>query len=662
MEKRSFWKSFGVSFRKAWIETRNVVGRTMKSDAKKKENYDVSDEIILDFIRADPILNAAVMVTVDNVVPGIWWEKLEDTDEAEAQVKQAQEFAEMDNWIQRFRNIATNVVAFDDAYQEILGFPKFEGSAILDTTQIQIELGDDGDPKFYKQIIDGKIVARIPAKKIVHYKVNVMGDNDYGRSLIETALFSAAAKRFAEKFNASYFENHKARGVWLFPEKMGKKTYEEIVDLIIEAKKDPQKDLFLKGDGVDYKPFTSGEDMHFIEYLKYVREEIVVAVLVPPIMLGLPAGSNLANSDVQMQTFDRRVEAIQQAIEYLVNERLVKNVFKFDKIRFRFEKSNKRNLLRALEIANRMKGLATLNEAREEIGLPKLDPAIYPEADQILSAGGFGGNMFNSEVNRNSFGERGDQTKVLKMSDDPLPIKKKDEEKISNLLKNWADKVRDKLNAEIDAGTLFKKTKKQIADPDEVVKKVVALVTIDALQDDINATLAFGYQKGLESMTKALGRNFSPDSEALEFLKKYTFDLVKGINDRVKNNLRQILQRAVIQGQSIPQVKANIKKYMDREIANSETLARTELNRAGNQARLHAARESGIVKKKWISITKDSRTSPISWAMDSKYGSPEQAIPLEDKFKVIVNGEVIEGEAPPFHPNERDALIFVVGE
>jgi len=504
--------------------------------------------------------------------------------------------------------------------------------------------------------MEGKLVATLKPEEIVHYRLNVFGDRDYGLSNLEPVLFSAAAKRFAERFNAAVFQNHKPRGWWNFPSTMSKETYDEAVDLMIEAKSSPQKDLYLRGvDGLSFNEFVK-QDAEFIKQLEYVRQEILTGMGVPPILLGLPEGSNRASADIEMQGFDRRVKSMQSVIEYEVNQRIVKEKMGFTKVRFKLDQPNKRDTIQELDIANKMMGFATLNEIRKEVGLSELDVKEYPDADQILKPQ----SPAQPEAPQGNNREETEKKTVKKNAN---LITKKDEDMIAGLLTTWAEDVKKKLKKEITANKHFfsklRKTVKAINDPNDLLKKVLAVVTVEGLKTDLNQMLISGYAKGIDSMAKELNRQFSPDSEALEFLKTYTFDLVRGMSDRLKNNLRRVLRSAVISGQSIPTVKKLIDSEVSREVGNSETLARTELNRASNNARLQAAKDSGVIEKKWISITRDARTSDISLAIGSKYGSPEQAIPIDETFKVRVRGKTIEGQAPPFHPNERDAIMFI---
>ena len=95
-------------------------------------------------------------------------------------------------------------------------------------------------------------------------------------------------------------------------------------------------------------------------------------------------------------------------------------------------------------------------------------------------------------------------------------------------------------------------------------------------------------------------------------------------------------------------------------VPRAETIARTETSRALNQGKLQAMKASGEKASKYLIITYDNRTSEVSKAMGRKYGTDEKAIPLDKEFSVNVNGKTFSGQTPPFMPNDRDAIVFVL--
>ena len=637
-----------------------------KRDKTQTDSFMIDHQVIYGFFRADPLINACVSVTTDNVCSdGFETVVLEDTPEAYKQKEIWEHFCMINNWMSQMRNVTMGLVVFDDAFQEVRpeqGGTQPAATNVLDTTQMKVEQDEKGNPKGFGQYIKGKKVTDFSLAEVIHYKLNIFGDSKYGLSLIEPVLYTAAAKRFAEMYSAKYFQNQKPRGAWIFPENLDDDDYDDNVDMIIEAKNQSQKDIFLKGTGIDFKSFTGQEDMEFVNYLKYLREQIVTSMLVPPIMLGIPEGSNKSNSDVQIKAFDRRIRAIQQAIEHKINMHLIKFGFGFDKIQFRFKRINKAEELRAMEIVQKYEGIATLNEVREMAELPPLEDEEEGEGIWTKNSGGFGGSGFDFNSDRDTSQEKGIKGHFkphpithIKATKKPTtekapaqnPIKEKDENAMALTIIDWVKDVRRAIKEDMASDMSFSKA---IQDPAALVQKILAYITVTQIRQQLEEHITNGYTKGVDSVAKELGYTFTIDQDELDFIKKYTFDLVKGLNDDMEAKLKQVLQRGVIDGKGMNQIQKDIAATMDIQMNRAETIARTEMQRAGNYGRLNAYQEAGVGKIQWLAMI-DDRTSEICKKLNG------QTIKPGNLFKTTVNGKNIQVKAPPAHPNCRSTIV-----
>lgn len=671
----------------AWKTPSNVLQAEKKSkkkgkrDKSKQEEFAVDHGILYAFFRSDSLINACVHVTVDNICSDGWEvnELVEDDQEAERQREELEKFFEDNNWMEQLRNIAANIVVFDDFFQEIL--PDQTGKPIrtypLNTEEMRIKRDEEKNiPIGYEQWLDGKPVETFDLDEVIHYRLNVFGDRDYGMSIIEPVLYSAAVKKFAEKFTAKYFENHKPRGAWIFPSEMSEDDYDANVDLIIESKTNSNKDIFLKGAGIDFKSFTANEDMQFQKLISELRSEIVTAMLVPPIMLGIPEGSNRSNSEVQMAAFDRRINAIQTAIEYKINMVLIRERFGFDKVEFKFVRPSKKDELREAQIAKEIMNFGSLNEAREYFGLAQKEddpgadnvPATSGEAgapdfgdllsknhkDDDHNHGGYTSDLKHPGVytpgkNILSFYKKSIRPEEGEKAPDENPVKESDERKAASLMINWIKDVRRKVREEIRADPNIAKT---LTDPSGLVKKIMAALAVDQLRQALSEQNKAVYTKGVESVGQELGRTFSVDSDSLEFLDNYTFDLVKNLSQDMEGKLNQTLRRAAIDGKGITQIQQEISDNLNIEINRAETIARTEMQRMGNYGRLNAYRDAGIEKVEWLAVI-DDRTSQICRNLNG------QVQKVGELFKTTVNGKDVRVMSAPAHPNCRSTIVAV---
>jgi SPP1 gp7 family putative phage head morphogenesis protein len=133
-------------------------------------------------------------------------------------------------------------------------------------------------------------------------------------------------------------------------------------------------------------------------------------------------------------------------------------------------------------------------------------------------------------------------------------------------------------------------------------------------------------------------------------LQDYTFDNIKGVEADFKNKLKQELRRAIIQSEGIGKVAEKVRKVFDITEERTNTIARTELNRAENQGQLQAFKKSGKkMTKTWLSAH-DARTSDLCRRLDG------QTVDIDAKFKdAHTKGE---WDAPPSHVNCRSTLLF----
>ncbi|MBO8180272.1 MAG: minor capsid protein [Archaeoglobus sp.] len=160
------------------------------------------------------------------------------------------------------------------------------------------------------------------------------------------------------------------------------------------------------------------------------------------------------------------------------------------------------------------------------------------------------------------------------------------------------------------------------------------------------------YEKGNElgnKDLKSVGINFDipPDIHALDFLDGYQFDLIKGVSEDLKKEIKRVVRDGIINGKSMREVANDLKQVFNTRKWRLNTIARTEVIRASNFGRYEAWKKSGVVVgKEWVTAF-DDRTCPECAAMDGDQAS------LEKPFR---NGVLM----PPAHPNCRCTAIPII--
>jgi SPP1 gp7 family putative phage head morphogenesis protein len=175
--------------------------------------------------------------------------------------------------------------------------------------------------------------------------------------------------------------------------------------------------------------------------------------------------------------------------------------------------------------------------------------------------------------------------------------------------------------------------------------------------DKLTKTITTNFEIGIDDIEKLIDQNIlNINPKTVEFLKEYSFDLVKNINNDLREKLSSTLSRGLMQGKSVTEMKGDIKKIFKTTETRARAIVRTETYRAYNMGRLEGAKASPVKLKKYWSAVIDNRTCPICKRLNRKY-SKSKSINLDRKFKDNTSGW--SGLSPVVHPNCRCRAVYV---
>lgn len=138
-----------------------------------------------------------------------------------------------------------------------------------------------------------------------------------------------------------------------------------------------------------------------------------------------------------------------------------------------------------------------------------------------------------------------------------------------------------------------------------------------------------------------------------------TWPGIKGVTEQARNEIMDLVSTGINEQQSLSEISNSIHEYMTGLIGDEATegraqlIARTESNRAFNNAKLDAYKNSGVRGKKRWNAFFDNRTSKVCNFLDG------QVVGLKDDF---VDEKGNRYEHPPAHPNCRSVVEFVIEE
>lgn len=248
-----------------------------------------------------------------------------------------------------------------------------------DPATIKIDYNEHGEVIKYIQRVLHRRVDYFP-DEMLHLSMNNVGGRVYGSSGLQSLLMTLMTKHQAELYTWDYFRRAGLpRMVWNLPKYYNKEETNRFKTMLQQIK--PNEDIILTGgeDAVATPVAPKNVDMQFTELLDYLRQNILIALQVPPVLAGITESANRSSAQQQMEAFDRHVRSLKYEIAAIFNSQLftVDN-FGFDDVKFSFQEKNSREMLKWTQAAASMTsfvqmGVVTPQEIRDMLGLPPLE-------------------------------------------------------------------------------------------------------------------------------------------------------------------------------------------------------------------------------------------------------------------------------------------------
>ena len=100
------------------------------------------------------------------------------------------------------------------------------------------------------------------------------------------------------------------------------------------------------------------------------------------------------------------------------------------------------------------------------------------------------------------------------------------------------------------------------------------------------------------------------NAAAAKWARKYTYDLISGINDTTKQQLQAGINNWIEAGETFPDLVARVQKIYASPV-RAEMIAATEITRVFAEANTRAWKESGVVRGRRWTTANDERVCPI---------------------------------------------------
>jgi len=273
-----------------------------------------------------------------------------------------------------------------------------------DAASVRIDYNEHGEVLKYIQRVNFRRVDFYP-DEMVHFTLRKFGGRVYGNTSLASVLFNLQAKILAENYTTDYFRRGAIpRVVYIMKSNFSEEQLRRFTDKLKTLA--PWMDLVVTGD-VEMKEIApNNTDLQFRELLGYLRENILIALQVPPVLVGLTEGANRNTSETQMEAFDRHIRFLKMVIGQTINQQLLtEENFDFSDIDFSWSIDNKREELKEVQMAQLastmvLQDILTAEEVRTRyLGLEPMTAEQKAELEaqraermaQQAMSGGFGG-------------------------------------------------------------------------------------------------------------------------------------------------------------------------------------------------------------------------------------------------------------------------------
>lgn len=290
-------------------------------------------------------------------------------------------------------NMARCLAIWDELFLEIQNnkydFPaKFKS---VDPWTMNLKKQPNGEPcEFKGEDIDGPYVQvvrdgftlnpRLSAPKYFkaeHFEylnLNWVGARDAGIPFLFASLMNASDGFYNMRNNSRLHSEHIPDGIFEVSDDM---HYDEIKQALVDAKKEPHKQIICRVSRVGlspddkvitHTPFEKPTDMQYKEHFDSSNQMVMSSAQTPPLAVGILDKSFQSIADVVMQFYEKNViMPYRRELENLINERIIKKRFKFYKVTFKFGADNTRDLILKGQAANQMSPFFTRDEIRKKV-------------------------------------------------------------------------------------------------------------------------------------------------------------------------------------------------------------------------------------------------------------------------------------------------------
>jgi len=282
-----------------------------------------------------PMINSIINVHTDNIVQEFYFEGSNN--------EKLKTWADEVNLMQFFYRISKSMLMYGNGYCEVVKQGEsISKLKILDAIYLDVYRDPFGKIIGYSQIIGkkklvlwgttghkqrdmgfAKKISKI--ESIVHFKLNVVGSEKYGRSIIESLRSSVISKIGMESQIGKILQKYVAPLIWAKVGSDEMPAQSAVVDSVAASLRDLESESEIATSHlVDLN--VLGFDNKGVDIstpIKHIDQQIITGGQVPPILLGLMDSKGDKSAEIQLRNFGRRIKSIQREIKIEFEDNII---------------------------------------------------------------------------------------------------------------------------------------------------------------------------------------------------------------------------------------------------------------------------------------------------------------------------------------------------
>ena len=546
---------------------------------------------------------------------------------------------------------------------------KIDELQFLRTDQVQIEENTDGSVKYYWY--SGKTnYYRFTPEEIIDLSLyspyQTRPQQLKGVSPMQAVAMQAEMDQTANRWNWSFFKNNASVG-WVL--KTDKSLSQEVKERIARKRKNKfqwvnnSSNVAVLDNGVEYQDIkVSQREMDFVESRRFTRDEVFAIFKLPKSIVWVADDVNRASATVAENTFYR---VCIRPLAVMIEESFTEHLFKWVG-NFTFTgvvPVDVENLLKEYEawaITWNEYRQATWRDVKSNGDFLKVNPMMVDtntQYKQLNVTSGVLSQSIQKTINKNIYWTKENTAERERVGELQRKAKILRTDRYEEQYIKEVQKIFQEQWEMLVEQVLSQKTKSVKNPKFNILENVKRVVALKGIYDQVFKT------EGDDALWQ-LWAGFSFNvwvNRVNDRIRDSILHLSKEVNNTTKETIIQIIKDGNNDWLWAEAIARNIsKKFEDFSKKRAETIARTEITRASNEAMVQAWEQSWVVSGKQRYTALDERVCPECNAMHMK------TVGLRDEF--IKQGDTQRGVTydyedvnhPPLHPNCRCTLLSII--